>query len=94
MKVKAAETVANAFNQTFFFLKITESITLHTMGKEDAISLIKETFPVQFPGIKIIPSTETGMKGMTHSLQLKKSPGYDDVKSKILKASSAQISGH
>jgi hypothetical protein len=29
------------------------------MGKEGAISFLKNAFPVKFPGIKIIPATET-----------------------------------
>jgi hypothetical protein len=56
-KVKDPETVAKAFN--IFFLTITESLNLHIMGKEDAISFLKDAFPVKFPDIKIIPTTET-----------------------------------
>jgi hypothetical protein len=62
-KVKDPETVANAFN--IFFLTITESLNLHKMGKEDAISILKYAFPVKFPNIKIIPITQTEIKDNT-----------------------------
>jgi hypothetical protein len=43
----------------FFFLTIIESLNLHQVGREYAISFLKNAFPVKFPGIKIIPTTET-----------------------------------
>jgi hypothetical protein len=39
------------------------------MGKEDAVSFLKDAFPVKFPNIKIIPITETGIKSIIHSLK-------------------------
>jgi hypothetical protein len=66
-KVKDRGRVVNAFNN--FFLTITESLNLHKMGKEDAVSFLKDTFPVKFPNIKIIPITETGIKSIIHSLK-------------------------
>jgi hypothetical protein len=87
--VKDSGTVANAFNN--FFLAITESLNLHQVGREDAISFLKDAFPVKFPGIKIIPTTETEIKSIIHSLKSKNSSGYDKTTSKILKACSALI---
>jgi hypothetical protein len=65
-----------------FFLTITESLNLHKVEREDAVSFLKAAFP----GIKIIPTTETEMKSIIHSLKSKHSSGYDDITSKILKA--------
>jgi hypothetical protein len=42
------------------------------MGKEDAISFLKDAFPVKFPDMKILPTTETEIKGIIHSLKSKK----------------------
>jgi hypothetical protein len=38
------------------------------MGK-DVISLLEDAFPVKFPDIKILPNTETEIKGVIHSLK-------------------------
>jgi hypothetical protein len=62
------------------------------MGKEDAISFLKDALPVKFPHIKIIPTTETEINSIIHSLKSINSSGYDEVTSKILKACSALIS--
>jgi hypothetical protein len=59
-KVKDPETVANVFNH--FFLTITERLNLCKMGKENAISFLKDAFPATFPDIKIISTTETEIK--------------------------------
>jgi hypothetical protein len=40
------------------FLTITEGLNLHKMGKEDIISFLRDIFPVKFPDIKIISTTE------------------------------------
>jgi hypothetical protein len=39
------------------------------VGKEDAISLLKDSFPSKFPGIKIIPTAEAEIKSIIHSLK-------------------------
>jgi hypothetical protein len=39
------------------------------MGKEDTISFLKDAFPVKFPDIKIIPTTETEIKIIIHPLK-------------------------
>jgi hypothetical protein len=41
------------------------------MGNEDAISFLKDVFPVQLPGIKIIPSSKTELKSIIRSLKSK-----------------------
>jgi hypothetical protein len=74
------------------FITITESLNLHEVGKEDAISFLKDAFPVKFPGIEIIPTTETEIKNIIHSLKSKNSSGYDEITSKTVKACSALIS--
>jgi hypothetical protein len=38
----------------------------------DAISFIKEEFPRKFPVMKTIPTTETEIKSIVHSLKNKK----------------------
>jgi hypothetical protein len=43
------------------------------VGREDAISFLKDAFPVKFLGIKIIPTTETEIKSIIHSLKSKNS---------------------
>jgi hypothetical protein len=53
-----------------------------------AVSFLKAAFS----GIKIIPTTETEMKSIIHSLQSKNSSGYDEITSKIFKVCSALIS--
>jgi hypothetical protein len=41
------------------------------VGREDAISFLKDGFPVKFPSIKIIPTTETEIKSIIQSLKSK-----------------------
>jgi hypothetical protein len=62
------------------------------VGREDAVSFLKAAFPVKFPSINIIPTTETEMKSVINSLKSTNSSGYDEVTSKILKVCSALIS--
>jgi hypothetical protein len=38
------------------------------MGKEDAVPSLKDTYPVQYPDIKIPPITETEIKCITLAL--------------------------
>jgi hypothetical protein len=62
------------------------------MGKENDISFLKDKFPVQFPGIKIIPTTDTEIKFIIHSLNTNNYSGYEEITSKISKVYSALIS--
>ena len=65
---------------------------IHQIEKEDAISILKDSFPGNFPRIKIIPITGGETESITHSLQPKKSSCYDEIMSKILKACTSLIS--
>jgi hypothetical protein len=65
---------------------------LHKAGKEDEISLLKDSFPRKCPMIKLIPTTEAEIKSIIYSLKSKKSSSYDEITTKILKACSSQIS--
>jgi hypothetical protein len=58
-KVKYPVTVANAFN--IFFPTISEGLKFQVRN-EDPIPFLKDAFPVKFPVIKIIPTTETEIK--------------------------------
>jgi hypothetical protein len=62
-KAKDLEAVANDFNK--FFQTITESLNLHQMGNKNAISFLKDAFPINFPSIKIIPTNEAEIKNIT-----------------------------
>jgi hypothetical protein len=39
-------------------MTIAERLNLHQVGKGDAISFSKDSFPGKFPGMKIIPTIE------------------------------------
>jgi hypothetical protein len=65
---------------------------LHQEVRGDAISFLEDSFPTKFPGIKIIPTTETQIKSIIHSLKAKNVSGYDGITNKILKVCTSQIS--
>jgi hypothetical protein len=69
-----------------------ENLNLHQETKDDAISFLKNAFPRKFPGIKTIPTTETEIKSIIHSLKAKNSSGYDGITSKVLKVCVSLIS--
>jgi hypothetical protein len=52
---------------------------------EDAISFLKDEFPVKFPDIKFIPTTENEIKIIIHSPKSKYPSGYDEITSTIWK---------
>jgi hypothetical protein len=54
-----------------YFLLATENFILHQVGKEGSISYLKETFCGNFPGPKIIPTTETEPVSIICSLKSK-----------------------
>jgi hypothetical protein len=56
----------------FFFLTIAQNLNLHQEVRGDAISNLKLVFLRKFPGIKTIPTTETEIKSIIHSLKAKK----------------------
>jgi hypothetical protein len=68
-KVKDPGKVAVAFSN--FFLTSTETLNTHKVGKEDAISLLKDSFPRKFPALKLIATTETEIKSIIQSLKSK-----------------------
>jgi hypothetical protein len=89
-KLKDPKNVASAFNN--FFITITEKLNLQQIAKGDAISTLKDSFPGNFPNIKIIPITETEIKSAIHSLEQKYSSCYDEITSSILKACATLVS--
>jgi len=58
-KLKVPTDVANAFYN--FFTTITEKWNIQQMQKGDAISILKDSFPGNFPSIKIILITNTAI---------------------------------
>jgi hypothetical protein len=88
-KLKDPTIVANACNK--FFLTVTEKLNLQKPEKGDAISFLIDSFPGNFPSIKIIPITEAEIKSIVCSLKPKNSSGYDEVTSKILKSCASII---
>ena len=75
-QLKDPTGVANAFYN--FFITITEKLNDPQIQKGDVNSISKDSFPGNFPNTKIIPITQDEIK-------LKKSSGYDEITSKILK---------
>ena len=91
-KLQDPTKVANAINN--FLIIIIEKLNTKQIEKGYAISILKDLFPRNFSSIKIIPITENEIKSLKHSLQQtkKKSSGYDEITSKILKACASRIS--
>ena len=83
-KLKDPKNGANAFNN--IFTAITENLNIQHIEKGDAILIIKDAFAGKFSSIKIIPINEAEIKNIMLSLKPKKSSGYDEITSKILKA--------
>jgi hypothetical protein len=65
---------------------------MQQVEKTDAISFLKDAFPGNFPSTKIIPITEAEIKSIIHSLKPKKSTGYNEITSKVLKACASFVS--
>jgi hypothetical protein len=59
-KLKDPKSMASAFNN--FFLTVTEKLNVQKFEKGDAISLLKDSFPRNFPTIKIIPILKLRLK--------------------------------
>ena len=84
-KLKDPTDVANAFHN--FFITITEKLNnLQIQQNGDDNSVLKKFISWRFPKIKIIPITEDEIKSILHSQKPKKSSGYDEITSEILKA--------
>lgn len=86
-KIKGSKNVANAFIN--FFLTIAWILNIH-QGK--TILFLKCWFPGNAHSIKVIPITEAEIKCIIHSFDQKKLCGYEEVRSKILKACTSHIS--
>jgi hypothetical protein len=71
---------------SIFFLIISENLNLHQEVKYGAISSLRKACSRKFPDIKTIPTSETEIKSISHSLKFKNSSGHDDgITSKIVK---------
>jgi len=66
--LKDPRNVAKAFNN--LFITITEKLSIQHIEEGDAISILKYSFPGNFPSIKIIPINEAESKSITHSLKV------------------------
>jgi hypothetical protein len=66
----------------YVFSDNTENLNLHQEVRGDTISFLEDAFPRKFPGIKTIPTTETEIKSIIHSLKAKNSSGYKGITSK------------
>jgi hypothetical protein len=69
-KLKDPKIMANAFNN--FFLTVTEKLNVQKFQKANVISFLKDSFPGNFPSIKIIPITEAEIKSIIRSLKPEK----------------------
>jgi hypothetical protein len=89
---KDPKSMANTFNN--FFLTVTEKLNIQKFEKGAAISFLKDSFPGNFPSIKIIRITEAEIQSIIRSLKPKKknSSGYEEITSKILKPCASVIS--
>jgi hypothetical protein len=90
-KMKDPEKVVDVFSS--FFLSIAENLNLHQVGKEDANAFLKDAFPCEFHGMKIVPTSEAEIKSIILSLKSKNLSGYVQITCKILKAYAFLISG-
>jgi hypothetical protein len=59
-KLNDTENMANDFNN--LFTAVMAKLNLHQVGKDEATSSLKETFPGKTHGHKIIPTTQTEIK--------------------------------
>jgi len=82
-KLKDPTNVVNVFNNSF--ITITEKFNIQQIEKGDAVSILKDSFPGNFPIINIIPITEAEIKNIICSLKPKKSSGYDEITERVHK---------
>jgi hypothetical protein len=64
-------------------LNITDSLNICQMEEEEDAITFKNSFPLKFPGFKIIPIIKTEIKFITHSLTSDNKSDYDKIASKI-----------
>jgi len=72
--------------QLFLYITVTEKLNIPQIQKGSAISILKDSFPGYFPSIKLIPITEAEIKSIIRFVKPKKSSGYNEITSKILKS--------
>ena len=82
--------MSNGFNN--FSITITKKLNIQQLEKGNATSHLKDSFPGNFPSIKIIPITEDEIKSIIHSLKQKNSSGYFEIAIKMLKSCASLIS--
>ena len=61
--------MANASNN--LFITVTQKLNIQLTETGDAMSILKDSFPGNFPSIEIILITETEIKRIIHSLKPK-----------------------
>jgi hypothetical protein len=61
-KLRDQTNVANGFSN--FFITITEKLNIQHTEKGDAISVLKDSFPLTFPSTEIIPIVEAEVKSI------------------------------
>jgi len=81
--------VANASNN--LFITLTQKLNIQLAESGDAISILKDSFPGNFPSIEIILITEAEIKRIIHSLKPKQNRQVM-VTSTILKTCASLIS--
>jgi hypothetical protein len=84
------EDAADAFNK--YFLTITDSLSIQSPKQNNAISLLRDSYPNCVTKMKTIPVTEAEIRGIIKSLKHTNSSGYDEISSKILKSCGSLIS--
>jgi len=65
--LKNARIMAKAVNN--LFIKVTEKLNTQQIEEGEAISILKDSFPGNFPSIKIIPIIEAESNSIIHSLK-------------------------
>jgi len=68
-KLKDPADVANVCY--YFFITFTEKLNIPHIQKGYAIAILKDSFPGNFPSIKLIPITEAEVKSVIHSVKKK-----------------------
>jgi hypothetical protein len=76
---------------SILLLTTAENLNLHPEVGGDAISFLREAYPRKSLGIKTIPTTETEIRSIIHSLKAKNSLDYIGITSKILKVCACPI---
>jgi len=55
-----------------FFITITEKLNIQQIEKRDVTTILKDSFPGNFPRIKMVPIMEAKMKSIIQSLKQRK----------------------